>query len=244
MNDDRSGGRAAGVLVAGGTGERLGVVGGKQMISLAGRPMLSYAVEAFDRAQSVGLLVVVCHPERVDEYRALAVEPYCTATPVVMVAGGDRRQDSVANGLAAVGEDPAIAFVAVHDGARPLVTAQLIDEVVERLGRDPGIDGLVVGHPSYDTLKIVHGDRVVETPDRSRYWAAQTPQVFRVDSLKRAYAEAALRSTVATDDASLVEALGGVVRMHPGPRENIKITVAEDVPVAEAVLARRTKAGA
>jgi len=227
---------ASAIVVAGGSGERFGETGGKQLVSIAGSPMLAYTVRAFDRASSVSEIVLVCHPDRVDEYGAAVREAIAPTKPLVAVAGGVTRQHSVERGLDATAGDS--SAIVVHDGARPLVTDLLIDAVVAALW-ESGADGLVVGHPSYDTLKLVEEGVVLGTPDRTRYWAAQTPQVFRAEVLRNAYAAAFRSGLAGTDDASLVEAFGGTVRMFEGPRDNIKVTVAEDIAFVEAVLAGR-----
>jgi 2-C-methyl-D-erythritol 4-phosphate cytidylyltransferase len=226
------------VIVAGGLGERLGLQGGKQLALVAGRPVLAHTLEAFERAASIDAIVVVTHPDRVAQYRAQAVDPTGAVKVVDVVGGGDTRQQSVARGLAAV---PAEAdVILVHDGARPLVTPEIVDGAVAALLADEAADGVVVGHPSYDTVKVVDAaGTVVATADRSTLWAAQTPQVFRAGALRTAYARAAAEGIQGTDDASLVELAGGTVRMLVGPRENIKVTVPEDLLVVERLLAAR-----
>ncbi len=228
-----SGARAAALIAAGGTGTRSGRQAGKQLASLAGRPIVGHAIAAFAAADSIGLIVLVCHPDRVGEY-AQAVAVYSGDTPLVVVAGGENRQASVAAGLARI--DDSWGIVVVHDGARPLVTAELIDKTVEALMQQVDLDGVIVGHPAYDTLKEVEGDRVVGTPDRSRYWAVQTPQVFRAAALRSAHAQAGTHAAPATDDAALVESCGGRICVIEGPRDNMKVTVSEDFAIAEAIL--------
>jgi 2-C-methyl-D-erythritol 4-phosphate cytidylyltransferase len=146
----------------------------------------------------------------------------------------------VARGRAAVPADADV--IAVHDGARPLVTPALIAEAIDALDADGALDGVVVGHPSYDTLKLVGArDRVAGTLDRTTVWAAQTPQVFRAPVLRRAYARAEAEGFAATDDASLVERAGGSVRMLAGPLDNIKVTVPEDMLIVERLLRTRVE---
>ncbi|MBW6468182.1 MAG: 2-C-methyl-D-erythritol 4-phosphate cytidylyltransferase [Coriobacteriia bacterium] len=231
----------AAVLVAGGTGERFGRSSGKQLALLAGRPVLAHSLQACIGADRVGLVVVVCHPDRVSEY-AEALGTDLSGIEMLFVAGGARRQDSVAAGLAEVPDR--FVYVAVHDGARPLAGPELFDAALDVLDGEPGLTGVVVGHPSVDTLKTVQDALVTSTPDRSRFWAVQTPQVFRADALRAAYTEAAASGREGTDDASLVEAAGGTVCVIEGPRDNIKVTLAGDLAVAEALLAARAKGGA
>jgi 2-C-methyl-D-erythritol 4-phosphate cytidylyltransferase len=130
----------------------------------------------------------------------------------------------------------------VHDGARPLVDPVTVDRAVAELEARPTLDGVVVGHPAVDTMKVVGpGNRVTGTPKRATLWVAQTPQVFRAEALVSAHARARAERWDATDDASLVERDGGVIGMLEGPRWNIKVTVPEDLVVVEALLDARTK---
>lgn len=230
--------RTAAVVVAGGSGERFGRAGGKQLAMASGLPVLSWSLRALDASADVELIVVVCPADRVEEYRSLAVEPAALSTPVDFAASGVTRQDSVASGLATL--PASVDVVAIHDGARPLLTAAVVSSLVAAV-RDPGgvAIGAVVGHPSYDTLKVVEAGQVTETPDRERFWAVQTPQVFVRSALEEAHARAAADGFVGTDDASVVEHAGWTVRVLEGPRDNIKVTVAEDLAFVEAVLRRR-----
>jgi len=229
------------VLVAGGSGERFGRPGGKQLAPLAGRPVLAHSFDAAAASARVGFVVVVCPPSRVEEY-AQALCPRPSSAEVRFVAGGERRQDSVAAGLAEVPD--AFDYVVIHDGARPLALPELFSAALDTLDADPGLDGVVVGYPSVDTLKRVEGGRVAETPDRAQYWAVQTPQAFRASVLRRAYVQAEAAGLEGTDDASFVEAVGGVVGLVEGPRDNIKVTLAEDLALAEAVVAGRSERSA
>lgn len=226
-----------GILVAGGTGERFGRDGGKQLARLAGTPVAAHALRALSRAALIDAVVLVCHPDRVEEYRRVVLTPEVVSATLAVVPGGDTRYLSVAAGLAAV---PAHATViAVHDGARPLVEPEVIDRAIAELEAAEGVDGVVVGHPAYDTIKTTDGRRVTGTPDRASLWVAQTPQVFRADVLRSAYARAEAEGWEGTDDASLVERAGGVILMTEGPRWNLKVTLPEDLEVAEALLERR-----
>ena len=228
-----TGPKTAAVIVAGGTGERLGRSGGKQLAPVLGKPVLSWTIAAFDAAPQVELIVVVCHSERVEEFQRVAVDPLHLATPVLFAPGGATRQESVASGLACL--PPDVHTVLVQDGARPLVTPALLGEALAAF-RIAGADGLVVGYPAIDTLKVVAGNTILSTPDRSDYWAVQTPQIFSADTLVEAYAAAQEERFLGTDDASLVERAGGRVVVFCGPRDNIKVTVAEDLLFVEAAL--------
>ena len=144
------------------------------------------------------------------------------------VSGGATRSESVRNGLAEVPDDADV--VVVHDAARPLATPALFSAVIEAV--KSGADAAVPVVPVTDTVKRVEGDRVVETLDRAELVSVQTPQAFRADILRKAHASGG----EATDDASLVEAIGGTVVVVPGERNNIKITTPDDLRIAEALL--------
>jgi 2-C-methyl-D-erythritol 4-phosphate cytidylyltransferase len=164
----------------------------------------------------------------------------------VAVPGGASRSESVAAGLARVDSE----LVVVHDAARPLVTARLIDDLVERLLASPDAAAVIAAAPITDTVKRAEEPRpdgklspgsqtVAETVSRDLLWAAQTPQVFRTDVLRAALDTDPRRLEAATDDAMLVERLGGTVLLHPSPPENLKVTTPLDLRVAELLLAER-----
>lgn len=233
--------RTCAVIVAGGTGSRFGNPGGKQMIDLLGRPLLSWTLEAFDRARSVAHIVVVCPDAHRADMQARAVAPFGFDTPVSFASAGATRQDSTRAGLEAVPAD--CALVAIHDGARPLIRPETIDAAVAALAEAPALDGVVCGQPAIDTLKIADADGLISnTPDRSHFWCVQTPQVFRAGALRHAFDVAEAQGFAGTDDASVVECAGGAVRCVASPRDNLKVTVPEDLALVEAVLARRLQA--
>ena len=144
------------VVVAGGSGQRFGNPGGKQLVNVAGRPLMSWSIRAFDRSDRVGHIVVVCPAERRAEMRRLAISPFDYDTPISFADAGDTRQDSTRAGVHAV---PAgFEYVAIHDGARPLITTEAIDHAIDVLVGDRSLDGVVCGQPAIDTLKIVDGE--------------------------------------------------------------------------------------
>ena len=141
------------VVVAGGSGQRFGNPGGKQLVNVAGRPLMSWSIRAFDRSDKVGHIVVVCPAERRAEMRRLAIDPFDYDTPISFADAGDTRQDSTRAGVHAA---PAgFEYVAIHDGARPLITTEAIDDAIVVLMGDRSLDGVVCGQPAFDTLKIV-----------------------------------------------------------------------------------------
>lgn len=229
--------KTAAIILAGGTGERFGKEGGKQLVEIGGKPILTWSVEAFDAVGDIGLIVIVCPAERQGEYLSKAVDPFSFATPIVVAAAGSTRQESAFSGLELVTEE--FEYVVMHDGARPLISADLIAHTVATLKGNIDADGAVVAHPAIDTLKVVENGVIVGTPDRSVFWNAQTPQVFRAGIYRRAHASALSDGFVGTDDSSLIERLGGRVLVVEGKRDNIKLTVPEDYLMLVAAVRER-----
>ncbi len=218
--------KTAAIVLAGGTGERFGRSDGKQLVEIAGKPVLTWSCEAFDAVGDVGLIVVVCPEERMQEYLEKAIDPFPFVTPIAVAPSGSIRQESAFSGLEFVPEQ--FEFVILHDGARPLISPDLIAHTINILKGNLDADGAVVAHPSIDTLKVVENGVIVGTPDRTVFWNAQTPQVFRAGIYRRAHAQALADGFVGTDDSSLIERLGGTVLVVEGKRDNIKLTVPED----------------
>lgn len=217
--------QVAAVIVAAGSGERLGAGRPKAFVAVGGRPMLEWSVAAV-RAAGIERIVVAL-PEG-------EVAPAGCAG----VRGGVTRSESVRAALAHMGRADRVA---VHDAARPLVEPGLFAECLAELD---DADAAIAAAPMTDTVKEAGGDRIVTaTLDRSRLWAIQTPQAFRRAALERALAcpEDVIRA--ATDDAMLVERLGGVVRVVRSSPANFKITTQRDLEVAELLLGRRRDAG-
>lgn len=229
--------KTAAIILAGGTGERFGKEGGKQLVEIGGKPILTWSVEAFDAVGDIGLIVIVCPAERQGEYLSKAVDPFSFATPIVVAAAGSTRQESAFSGLELVPEE--FEYVVMHDGARPLISAYLIAHTIATLKGNIDADGAVVAHPAIDTLKVVENGVIVGTPDRSVFWNAQTPQVFRAGIYRRAHASALSDGFVGTDDSSLIERLGGRVLVVEGKRDNIKLTVPEDYLMLVAAVRER-----
>ena len=229
--------KTAAIILAGGTGERFGKEGGKQLVEIGGKPILTWSVEAFDAVGDIGLIVIVCPAERQGEYLSKAVDPFSFATPIVVAAAGSTRQESAFSGLELVPEE--FEYVVMHDGARPLISADLIAHTIATLKGNIDADGAVVAHPAIDTLKVVENGVIVGTPDRSVFWNAQTPQVFRTGIYRRAHASALSDGFVGTDDSSLIERFGGRVLVVEGKRDNIKLTVPEDYLMLVAAVRER-----
>lgn len=224
-----AGERVGAVIAAGGLSSRMGGID-KIFVPVAGRPLVWHTLAAFEGCAAVHQVVMVLPEAGVERGRGLVEEGGFSKVTAVC-GGGPRRQDSVARGLERL---PGCAWVVVHDGARPCVTAELVERGLEE-ARPTG--AAVAGVPLKDTLKAVGAGGAIEgTPSREGLWAAQTPQVFRAGLL----AEAHRRVTGdVTDDASMVEALGGRVRAYAGRYDNIKVTTPEDIALAEAILRTR-----
>jgi 2-C-methyl-D-erythritol 4-phosphate cytidylyltransferase len=214
------------LIVAAGSGERLGAARPKALVELAGRPLVAWSIDAL--AEVVGLeRIVVALPAGVS-----------APMDVTRVDGGPVRSDSVRRALAAAQEgDP----VVVHDAARPLVTAELAYTVIDALARDRDADAAIAALPVTDTVKRVDGAGAVQqTLERSELWAVQTPQVFRRAALERALDVAASELARATDDAWLIERSGGKVIVVRTSGENLKVTTPLDLQVARMLLAERS----
>jgi len=197
----------------------------KAFAPLGGKPALAHVLHAFESCDSVDQIVVVVSKANVERCRQLIAEKK-RSKPIEVCAGGRRRQDSVAAGLSQLDN---CAWVVIHDGARPLVTKDLIERGLKE-AQETG--AAVAAIPVTDTIKVAGDDRIVrQTPPRQNLWAVQTPQVFRLGLISEAYRQA---ESEVTDDASLVERLGYKVKLYMGAYDNIKITTPDDLLIAEA----------
>jgi 2-C-methyl-D-erythritol 4-phosphate cytidylyltransferase len=216
------------IIVAGGRGKRMGQP--KQFLKIAGKPMLAWTVETFQKTKAVDGIILVVAAEQIAQAKRLK-----SLKIIAIVPSGKERQDSVRNGLAAVPKGAQI--VLIHDGARPAVTPELINDSL-RAVRDHG--AAIVGIPVKDTVKrvIKHGNEIIEceTVDRHNLWAAQTPQAFTLPIIVKAYEQ--LRENV-TDDAMAVEKLGIKVKMVSGRPENLKVTTPDDLRIMAVILKGR-----
>ena len=215
------------LIVAAGRGLRFGSEHPKQYQPLCGRPVLRHALEAFAQHPRIDAVAAVIHPDD----RALFDSACAGLDLEPPVMGGASRQGSVRNGLEAIAEKGP-THVLIHDGARPLVSREIIDRVLDALDTH---DGAVPALPVADTLKREDGGLVAATVDRAGLWRAQTPQGFRYGAILSAHQDAAGQEL--TDDAAVAEAAGLSVALVPGSRENLKITGPEDMAAAERWLA-------
>jgi 2-C-methyl-D-erythritol 4-phosphate cytidylyltransferase len=229
------------VVPAAGIGRRLGAtMGAKALVGLAGRPLLAHAIEALEANRCTAAVAVVSHPDAVDATaKLLADEGF--AKVVAVVRGGPTRQASVAAGLWALPRGP--GYVAVHDVARPLVGPGALDRLLGLLLR-AGVAGVVPGLPVTDTIRRVDvAHRSTGIVAREQLRAIQTPQLFVREVLEAAHRRALRDGVDAADEVALVELAGHTVQVVPGDPENLKVTTALDLAVAETLLARRNPAG-
>ena len=221
--------RVGAIIVAAGTSSRMGQLD-KVFAPLAGRPLLTHAIDVFEACLAISDIVVVLSDKNRKRGQEL-LEEYSWKKVLCVCEGGPRRQDSVRNGINRL---RVCDWLVIHDGARPCITADLIERGL-KVAQETG--AAIAAVPTKDTIKQVDSDLIItSTPDRRTLWLAQTPQIFRSDIIERAYIRA---SGDATDDAMLVERLGYPVKVYHGSYENVKVTTPEDLIVAEAILAKR-----
>lgn len=215
------------VIVAAGTASRMGGID-KVMAPLCGEPMIVHTVRAFQSCDAIREIVVVTRQDLV-----VPIMDLCHGFDKVhsVITGGNSRQESVSMGIGALSSK--VQLVAVHDGARPLISEQVIDRTVRAAD---AFGAAAPAIPVKDTVKEVKGGIVLRTPDRSALMAAQTPQIFDIDLLKGALEKAQKEGAAVTDDCSAVERLGMFVRMVEGDERNIKVTTPMDLTVAQLLM--------
>ena len=218
------------IIAAAGFGRRMKADRPKQFLALNGTPIIIHTIRKFDASAVIDYIIVTAPRESVEELRDL-VKSAGFSKPVVVVEGGERRQDSVAAGLAHL--QPGTDIVAVHDGVRPFVSAEDIQNVVRQAGQS---GAAILAVPIVDTVKQVEKELVVSTITREHLVLAQTPQVFRTEVLTQAFDRARQDEYYGTDESSLVERLGRPVAIVRGSERNIKITRPTDLTLARAFL--------
>ena len=221
----------SGIIVAGGKGERMGPDVDKAFLSLGAKPVLVYSLLAFEKCPDVDEVVLVVRKERVEAARC-AVQMFGCKKVIKIISGGNQRQQSVANGLAEISEEAEV--VAVHDGARPCVTLGLISETIKSARQyGSGVAAVKIT----DTVKEVDkGMIIAQTIDRTKLWRVQTPQAFKVALLRKAFAMVKKKKIKITDEASSVELICDNVRLVQSSSSNIKITSADDLMLAAALM--------
>jgi len=228
--------RASALIPAAGRGERFGKSKNKVLWTVAGRPVLAHTVSVFEGCDAISEIVIVTGQNDIAAAREI-VGRFGFGKVSAVVPGGGQRQDSVRRGLERVAGD----IVAIHDAARPLVTREIIERSIEEAGRS---GACIAAVPVIDTIKSAQDGAVTGTVDRSNLYAVQTPQTFRTDLIRAAYERAYSDGVYATDDAALVERIGGEVTIVPGSYDNIKMTTPQDLDlVAMKLGAGETRTG-
>ncbi|MGI8786771.1 MAG: 2-C-methyl-D-erythritol 4-phosphate cytidylyltransferase [Pyrinomonadaceae bacterium] len=222
----------AAIIVAAGSGKRFGADVPKQFLEILGKPLIVHTLEKFESCLLVDEIILVLPFEEIKNFQT-AVEKYNLRKLVKIIAGGATRAESVLNGMNSIDEDKT-EIIAVHDGARPLVSTEEISRTIKR-ARETGAACLVAAVT--DTIKKVADGKIKGTIDRAKLRRALTPQAFRYEILKRAF-EAADLSETATDECFLVEKLGCEISVVEGSAENFKITTPEDFALAEIFLSK------
>lgn len=230
------------LIPAAGSGKRMGGDRNKLLLPLLGEPILQWTLKAAIASDAIEWIGIICQPIDRTDFEAIVATlnvSLNSSKPIVFIQGGDTRQASVYNGL--MGLPEGAERVLIHDGARCLATPELFDRCASVL---QGCSGLIAAVPVKDTIKVVEdhgGDRpeVASTPDRSKLWAAQTPQGFEVATLKDAHGRGVKEKWEVTDDAALFEKCELPVRIVDGEETNLKVTTPQDLAIAEFILRQR-----
>lgn len=221
------------IVPAAGIGKRFGSSEKKQFVTVTDNPLLLYPLQVLHSIESITEIIPVVQKEDIERCRKFTPAGMLNKIKKI-VPGGGERQDSVYNALTHVKDD---CLVLIHDGARPLVTRELIERLLQEI---PGVDGVIPGIPVRDTLKQVDSQGYVHsTVRREDFWLIQTPQVFQYQTIKKAYDKAFEDGFYGTDDAALVERTGGKVKVIPGDPLNIKVTTPEDMITVSHTIAQR-----
>lgn len=224
------------LIPAAGSGRRMGSSRNKLLLPLLDRPLLAWTLLAARASRSIRWIGLVGQPDDFPDFKEIIVSVGMTKS-VHLIPGGATRQESVYRGLQGL---PAVAQrVLIHDGARCLVTPELLDRCAEELASCPG---LIAAIPVKDTIKVVEptSQVVSSTPDRSQLWAAQTPQGFEVEQLTHCHDQGLRQGWEVTDDAALFEQCGLPVKIVPGEETNLKVTTPVDLAIAEFILRQRS----
>ncbi|MGD9678237.1 MAG: 2-C-methyl-D-erythritol 4-phosphate cytidylyltransferase [Vulcanibacillus sp.] len=216
------------IIAAAGQGKRMGAGINKLFLELNGKPILLHSLEKFYQKKWVNEIVVVANPYEIDVVKKLLKGNNLDVTAVI--PGGIERQNSIYNGLSYLNSE----YIMIHDGARPLISSDKLDELYEKVQT---LKAVVLGVPSKDTIKVVDNSNIIKyTPERKSLWTIQTPQAFSSSLIIEAYKKAEVEGYQGTDDSSLVERLGVSVNVLMGDYSNLKITTSEDLTVAQSIL--------
>lgn len=231
MKKQAGSGRNAAVIVAAGFGKRMDGNIPKQYICIGGKPVLIHSIENFERASGISEIILVVEKSRVEEILKDIVEQCRFKKVVSVIAGGKIRQESVYNGIKAV--SGGVETISIQDGARPFTPVRMIEECITQALLH---GAAAVAYPVRDTVKRVSGGRFTETLDRKNIYLIQTPQTFRTELIREAHEKAKMDGYIGTDDTALVERLGASVVAVEGSPYNLKITYADDLASAEALV--------
>jgi 2-C-methyl-D-erythritol 4-phosphate cytidylyltransferase len=222
------------LIPAAGTGKRMGSTRNKLLLEVRSQPIIAWTLKAAAAASTIKWIGIISQPNDWPDFKAILAELKLTK-PVELITGGSTRQESVHNGLQAL---PAAAEqVLIHDGARCLVTPDLLDSCAHAIRQ---CSGLIAAVPVKDTIKVVDENGIIQsTPDRRQLWAAQTPQGFNVKLLKQCHTEGIRQGWEVTDDAALFERCGIQVQIVAGEETNLKVTTPQDLAIAEFILSNR-----
>jgi 2-C-methyl-D-erythritol 4-phosphate cytidylyltransferase len=223
------------LIPAAGAGRRMGSDRNKLLLPLMGRPLLAWTLEAIKAAQQIQWIGIIAQPHDVPDFKEI-VTRLDLISSVHFIAGGETRQASVYNGLQGLPSEA--QQVLIHDGARCLATPDLFNRCAAALET---CQGFIAGIPVKDTIKVVqeHGRQIVDTPNRSQLWAAQTPQGFQVETLRVCHEQGLAQGWEVTDDAALFEKCGFPVQIVEGEETNLKVTTPMDLAIAEFILRQR-----
>lgn len=225
--------KVSGIIVAAGKGRRMGLGKNKAFLDLNGKPLLIHTLSRWQQFNCITELTVVVGKEDLNLVQEL-VKQHGLSKVSQVVTGGKERQESVFLGLQAAGKSKP-DIVLIHDGARPFVTEEHVGQLVDAVQQH---EAGVLAVPVKDTIKVATNGLIEKTLERSRLWAAQTPQGFRYGLIMEAHQQARRENREATDDAALVEAMGRAVYIVPGSEYNIKLTTPEDIELARSILKR------
>jgi len=231
------------IVPAAGIGKRFGSGMNKPLHNLSGKPLIVWSLQVLESVEEVVEIIPVLKIKDM-EVSIEIFEQYGITKVKKVAPGGKERQDSVYNGLKLIENEDCI--VLIHDGVRPLIEKYLVKNIIRQMSKimsnQEKYDGIILGVPLKDTIKVSEGDIVKKTLKRDSLWAIQTPQVFPYEKIIKAYEEAMKDKFYATDDAALIEQYKGRIKVKMGSYANIKITTPEDLAIGEFFLSRKEKA--
>lgn len=222
------------LIPSAGIGKRMGGTRNKLLLQVRSQPIIAWTLKAAAAASTIKWIGIISQPVDWPDFKAIVADINVTK-PVEFIPGGTSRQESVYNGLQALPDTA--EHVLIHDGARCLVTPDLLNSCAQAIQE---CSGLIAAVPVKDTIKVVDKHGIIQTtPDRQQLWAAQTPQGFNVNLLKQCHAQGLRQGWEVTDDAALFERCGIEVRIVPGEETNLKVTTPQDLAMAEFILSQR-----